>query len=154
MVLPPCTARDLLLSRSRTECATMGGAWPANRPGREVWEMAGCIRETAGCIRPPAVRRVVATVGTVGAVWLLWRLISPGAPPAEVMASVLGWGLGVVPFHVTLGKPQQGETGPRTEVRRPAQTYERERAAGRPDPDRRTGPRERRVRHWGRRGPG
>jgi hypothetical protein len=78
----------------------------------------------AGSIRPSAVRRGFTAVGAAVVAWLVWRLISPGAPPAEAMAAVLGWGLGLVPVHVTLRNPHQ-RAGRRT-ARRPAQAYEQE----------------------------
>lgn len=77
-----------------------------------------------GCIRRPSVRRVLTGVGAAVAAWLGWRLIAPGAPPVEVMAAVLGWGLGLLPVHVTLTAAHRGAEGRRTTVRRPAQTYD------------------------------
>jgi hypothetical protein len=86
----------------------------------------------AGCIRALAFRRVLAGVAAVVAGWLVWRLAAHGsAPSAESVvstASVLGWGLGLMPVHVKLGG-SQGPAGTRR-IRRPARTYERGRDRG------------------------
>lgn len=93
------------------------------------------------------MRRVLTGACAAAAAWLLWRLTAPGAPPGEAMAAVLGWGLGLIPVHVTLRAPDHRKG--RRVVRRPAECYERETA------ERRTDGREGRVRgtgRWGRDG--
>ncbi|WP_314176241.1 hypothetical protein [Streptomyces winkii] len=90
-----------------------------------------------GWIRPLPVRRALVAAGVAVTVWLVWRLISGAAPSAAAMAAVLGWGLGLVPVHVTLDGPH--ERAGRRRIRRPAQSYEMAR-------ERRTRGREGRVR--------
>ncbi|SCK49573.1 hypothetical protein [Streptomyces sp. WMMB 322] len=86
-----------------------------------------------GCIRRLPVRRALTAVAVAAGAWLVWRLIAPGGgAPAAATAAVLGWGLGLIPVHVTFSTPRQ--QAPSRTVRRPAQTYRHEvmrRTAGR-----------------------
>ncbi|NLU73740.1 hypothetical protein HCC61_13800 [Streptomyces sp. HNM0575] len=84
----------------------------------------GCAggAEMAGCIRRLPARRVLTAAAAMVAAWLVWRLTAHTAPPAGAMAPVLGWGLGLLPVHVTLTAPRRRGGEPR--VRRPAQEYE------------------------------
>ncbi len=55
--------------------------------------------------RSMLARCVVSAVGT--AIWAgaVWRLALGEAGPAAAMVAVLGWGLGLIPVHVTLRRP-------------------------------------------------
>lgn len=75
----------------------------------------------AGHIRRPRTRRAVGAAAVAVLGWLVWRLTAQEAPPAEAMASVLGWGLGLLPVHVTLQAPHR--RGPVRRVRRPAEEH-------------------------------
>ena len=74
-----------------------------------------------GCIRWLPLRRVLTAAAVVAGVWLAWRLIAPGVSPVASMGAVLGWGLGLIPVHVTLTTPGEVASGRR--VRRPAEEY-------------------------------
>jgi hypothetical protein len=94
----------------------------------------------AGCIRRLPVRRMLLAAAVAVVVCLVWR----GGP--VTVGAVLGWGLGVVPVHVTLrgqtrgpawggvrgpvrgpDRGTDGGSGPgpgRRRIRRPAEEYE------------------------------
>ena len=91
----------------------------------------------ARCVLPALC---VVCVG--GWCWAVWRLAGGRGGPEEAMALVLGWGLGLLPVHVSLRGPWSAR---RRSVRRLGgnREGERERTHGRGGGDRR-------IRRYGR----